>query len=99
MRYTERFKKAKGETFHQKGQKVWMLKDWSVTVKPQRGKSLGEVAKDSVYPDMWVDVDCWNKDQFINYCNKDLPQHVKDATRRKVLANMNRKHKPRGPRI
>lgn len=75
--YEGRFLKADGETFHQKGKLVWYLKGKVVTVKPQRYKPIGTVFKDSIWPDMWVSVDVWNKKEFRRYWNEVTPDNVK----------------------
>jgi 5-methylcytosine-specific restriction endonuclease McrA len=95
----ERFKKAEGETFHQKGQKVWLVdrKTWTVTVKPRKGKCLGEVSKDSIWPDMWVTVDLWNKEEASAYWNRNIPKAVVDAVRLRTIQNL-AKRKAKGPR-
>ena len=97
----DRFKRAEGENFHQKGQKVWLIdeKNWRVTVKPRRGKSLGVVLKDSIWPDMWVTVDLWNKAQATAYASRHIPKEVQDAVRLRTIRQLAaRKAKgPRGP--
>lgn len=96
----ERILKADGETFHQKGQKVWLLKNWTVTVKPQRGqKCLGIVSKDSVWPDMWTTLDLWDKSQAADYWNRNNPAWVKAASKKATAAYLTRKKVARGPRV
>lgn len=65
-----RFKKLKGETFHQTGQKVWLCNKKFVSVRPKRKKTLGLVAKDSVWPDMWTTVEVHNKSDFADWWNE-----------------------------
>jgi hypothetical protein len=72
-----RFLKADGETFHQKGKLVWYLKGKTVTVKPQGYKPIGNVLKDSIWPDMWVSVDVWNRKEFRRYWNENTPDEIK----------------------
>lgn len=97
----ERFKKAEGETFHQKGQKVWLVdcKNWEVSVKPQRRKCLGEVSKDSIWPDLFVTVDLWDKEQACAYWNRNIPKEVKEAVKLRTIRSLAaRKAKgPKGP--
>jgi len=58
-----RLKKAKGETFLTAGMKVWEVEKLIVTCKPRRRKKpIGVVLKDSIWPDLWVLVDVWNKE-------------------------------------
>ena len=64
----ERWKKAKGESFHQKGQKVWLVGN-TVSVKRRPKKPFGIVVKDSVFPDLWVTVEPRNKEQWSKYWN------------------------------
>lgn len=65
------FEKVKGELFHKKGAKVWLVKDpkgkGRVTVNELKGKPFGCVAEDSLFPNLWVKVTVWNKDQWIEF--------------------------------
>jgi hypothetical protein len=58
-----RLKKKKGETFLTAGMKVWEVEKLTVTCRgSRRKKPVGEVVKDSCWPDMWVTVTVWNKE-------------------------------------
>ena len=61
-----RYKKAEGQNFLQAGQLVWMNRRLEVTCVNQRKKPFGKVLKDSLFPDMWVDVDAWNKEEIVD---------------------------------
>ena len=64
-----RIKKAKGENFHQKGQKVWIVGNKAVTVKRLKGRAFGVVVKDSIWPDMFVSIELWDKEKGMDYLN------------------------------
>ena len=72
--YPVRVLKAKGEQFHKMGNKVWLVKDLRspgrVTVNLRPGRPFGRVEEDSMFPDLWVTITVWNKDQWIEYENR-----------------------------
>jgi hypothetical protein len=95
-----RFKRAKGETYHTKGQKVWLnKKNWTVTVRPQRRKSFGEVAKDSLWPDLWVSINIWNWKELQDYDQRNIPPWILKAQKLKTARYLNRVKVRRGPRV
>ena len=65
-----RFKKQEPEATYRKGQKVWADKrGWTVTTETKFRRSFGEVKKTSKFPDCWVTVGIWNKDEFCEWDN------------------------------
>lgn len=69
------FEKEKGELFHKRGSKVWLVKDpkgkGRVTVNPLPGKPFGVVAEDSLFPNLWVKVRVWNKVQWLEFDQRE----------------------------
>src|SRR5690242_13813641 len=69
---TARFKKAEPGEIYRKGQYVWLDKRaFTVTITRKHRKSFGKVAKRSKWPDLWVTVDIWNKEEFCAWDNWD----------------------------
>lgn len=80
----DRFQKADGEYNLYRGTKVWLKKFQFVSLKG-RGKPFGVVVENSIWPDLWVWIDVWDREQYTNLCNHEngvkgkaqCPQHLR----------------------
>jgi len=60
-----RFRKAEPEEIYHKNQKVWVdRRGWIVTNKTKPRHSFGKVEKTSKWPDLWVTIGIWNKEEY-----------------------------------
>lgn len=64
-----RLRKAEGERDIRKGQPIWLIGLKFVSVEG-KGKPFGCAEQESKWPDLWVTVDVWNKEQFMDLEDK-----------------------------
>ena len=72
----ERLKKTEGEPNIRKGQRLWLVRLKFVSVQG-KGKPFGVAVKESNWPDLWVTVDVWNKEQFVDMVNPKNQRRAK----------------------
>jgi hypothetical protein len=90
-----RFKKADDYETLLKNRLVWLGKSYLV-FSNGKGKPFGKVTKDSYWPDMWVSVEVWDKYQFAEWHNRNVPKAITKNLNRRIR---NHDHTARGPRV
>jgi hypothetical protein len=65
-----RFPKADGEYQLYKGNRVW-LKQFKFVSLFGTGRPFGVVVLDSIWPDLWVSVEVWDLEKFVNLENHE----------------------------
>ena len=79
-----RFPKADGEYHLYKGNRVW-LKQFKFVSLSGRGRPFGVVVQDSIWPDLWVSIEVWDRNKFVSLENHEngakgkaqCPQHLR----------------------
>lgn len=68
--FEERMPKAAGVLTLIQGQNVWLYRNKFITPAGE-GKVFGCVARDSIWPDMFVTVECWDHDKHGHWMNTE----------------------------